>query len=154
MTSPEPEYLTRRLDTQTAWHERKARFNKHWYHALEIAMMVAGACIPLVNVIPAADGAAWQRIASAALAGVVVFAAGISKLFKFQETWLRYRSIAENLVRERELFVARLGDYGHADGQKRLAILVDRVEWLLAEQTAQFLASQRTAREAPDVPTG
>lgn len=145
-----PDYLTRRLDIQKAWHAKKARFNKTWYLALEITTMVAGACIPIVNVIPAGANADWQRIASAALAAVVVFAAGISKLCKFQETWLRYRAIAENLERERELFVAGLGDYGNADPQKALAALVDRVELLLADQTAQFLASQRTARETPD----
>jgi uncharacterized membrane protein len=148
MNSPEPDYLTRRVDAQKAWHSKKATFNKRWYLALEIATMTAGACIPIVNVLPAREGAVWQRVASAALAAVVVFAAGISKLFKFQETWLRYRGIAENLGRERELFVAGLGDY--ADPQKRLGALVDRVELLLADQTAQFLASQRTARETPD----
>ena len=150
MTTPEPDYLTRRLDSQRAWHSQKAKRNKLWYLALEITTMTAAACIPIVNVIPVGAHSDWQRIASAALAAVVVFAAGISKLFKFQETWLRYRAIAENLERERELFVAGLGDYGNADAQKRLAALVDRVELLLADQTAQFLASQRTAREAPD----
>ena len=145
----EPDYLTRRLDAQKTWHSKKAKWNKLWYLALEITTMTAGACIPIINVIPADDGAVWQRVASAGLAAVVVFAAGISKLFKFQETWLRYRAIAENLDRERELFIAGLGDYGNADAQKRLAALVDRVELLLADQTAQFLASQRTARETP-----
>ncbi len=150
MTTPEPDYLARRVDAQRAWHSKKARWNKLWYLSLEITTMVAGACIPIINVIPVGADAVWQRVASAALAAVVVFAAGISKLFKFQENWLRYRAIAENLERERELFVAGLGDYGNADAQKRLAALVDRVELLLADQTAQFLASQRTARETPD----
>ena len=124
----EPDYLTRRLDAQKQWHAQKAKWNKQWYLALEITTMSAGACIPIVNVFPAGGpDASWQRVASAALAAVVVFAAGISKLFKFQETWLRYRAIAENLERERELFVASLGDYANADAQKRLAALVDRV---------------------------
>ena len=149
MNTPEPDYLARRLDAQYDWHSKKARFNKQWYLALEITTMAAGACIPIVNVLPANDGTVWQRVGSAVLAALVVFAAGISKLFKFEETWLRYRAIAENLERERELFVAGLGDYGNADPQKRLGSLVDRVELLLADQTAQFLASQRTARESP-----
>ncbi len=145
----EPDYLTRRLDAQKAWHSKKAISNKLWYLALEITTMTAGACIPIINVLPADAGATWQRVGSAMLAAVVVFAAGISKLDKLQETWLRYRAIAENLERERELFVAGLGDYSNADAQKRLAALVDRVELLLADQTARFLASQRIAREAP-----
>ncbi len=145
-----PDYLTRRLDAQHAWHAKKAGLNKRWYLALEITTMTAGACIPIVNVIPAEAGATWQRVASAALAAVVVFAAGISKLYKFQETWLRYWAVAEALERERELFVAGLGDYGVANPQKRLAALVDRVELLLADHTAQFLASQRTTRATPE----
>jgi hypothetical protein len=39
---------------------------------------------------------------------------------------LRYRAIAENLERERELFVAGGDDYRNADPQKRLGLLVDR----------------------------
>jgi Protein of unknown function (DUF4231) len=150
MNTPEPDYLVRRLDVQKDWHSKNARFNKQWYLVLEITTMAAGACIPIVNVLPANDGTVWQRVASAVLAGLVVFAAGVSKLFKFQETWLRYRAVAENLERERELFVAGVGDYDNADPKKRLCSLVDRVELLLADQTAQFLASQRTAREPPD----
>jgi hypothetical protein len=96
-------------------------------------------------------GRSGKRVASAVLAALVVFAAGINKLFKFQETLLRYRAVAENLERERELFVAGVGDYGNADPQSRLGLLVDRVELLLADQTAQFLASQRIARESPDI---
>jgi hypothetical protein len=68
----------------------------------------------------------------------------------FKRPGLRYRAIAENLERERELFVAGGDDYRNADPQKRLGLLVDRVELFLADQTAQFLASQRTTRESPD----
>jgi hypothetical protein len=147
MNTPEPDYLVRRLDTQKDWHSKKARVNKDWYLALEITTIAAGACIPVVNLLPVET--VWQRVASAVLAALLVFAAGVSKLFKFQETWLLYRAIAENLERERELFLAGAGDYRNTDPQKRLELLVERVESFLASQTAQFLASQRTAQEPP-----
>jgi hypothetical protein len=110
--------------------------------------MAAAACIPIVNVLPANDGTVWQRVASAVLAALVVFAAGISKLFKFQETWvaLSPRTSSANASSSSPA----VATYRNADPQKRLGLLVDRVELFLADQTAQFLASQRTTRESPD----
>jgi hypothetical protein len=137
------DYPVRRIESQSAWHSHKAAWNKRRYYALEIATMVAGALIPIVNVWAAADSTA-VRVWSAILGGVVVVAAGISKLFKFQENWLQYRAIAESLTRERELFSARAGDYAGEDETARRALLVVRAETLLADVTAQFIASHRS----------
>jgi uncharacterized protein DUF4231 len=141
-----PDYVTRRLEPQRSWHSKRAKFNKISFYVAEIVTLAAGACIPIINVI-AAEDQTWQRVGSAALAAVVVLAAGVAKLCKFQENWLRFRAVAEALGREHEMFSARIGDYGDNDEQKRLAALVVRVETLLSDNTAQFLASQH-AREA------
>jgi hypothetical protein len=68
----------------------------------------------------------------------------VAKLWKFQENWLQYRAIAESLGRERELYTGKVGDYAIADDQRE-ALLVDRVEALLASTTTRFLATHRAA---------
>lgn len=141
------DYPVRRIDGQAAWHSKKATWNKRRYYAFEIATLVAGALIPIVNVWAGA-GSTTVRTWSAILGGVVVVAAGVSKLFKFQENWLQYRAIAESLTRERELFAARAGDYADDDEIKRRALLVERAETLLANVTAQFIASHRAQPKA------
>lgn len=134
-------YVQRRLEDQRGWHERKAASNKCWFCTAEIATLVAGASIPLVNVWAVNDQ--WDaRVLSAILGGIVVAAAGVAKLFKFQENWLQYRGIAEALGRERELYTAKVGDYAVADPQRE-ALIVDRVEALLTSTTTRFIATHR-----------
>jgi hypothetical protein len=145
-TAAEPHYLQRRLEEQRRWHSRKATGNKRLFLAAEITTLLAGALIPIVNVWALDDP--WSaRVLSAVLGAIVVAAAGIARLFKFQENWLQYRAIAEALSQERELYLSRIGAYAVPD-DRRDALLVERVEMLLANTTARFLATQRTESAA------
>lgn len=137
-------YVQRRLENQRQWHSDKATWNKRRFYAVEIAVLAAGALVPIVNVWASSEVA---RVLSALLGGVVVVAAGVGKLLKFQENWLQFRSIAEALGRERELFSGKVGDYAGAD-DRREALLVDRVEALLASTTTRFIATHRA--ESPE----
>jgi hypothetical protein len=145
-TKPEPPYTERRVREQQDWHSQKAAWNRQRYYACEIATLLAGALVPVVNVVWTANDAWVARVLSAALGSVVVIATGIAKLFKFQENWLQYRSIAEALGRERELYLGNVGAYG-ANGANREALLVERVEDLLATGTSKFIATQQAKAE-------
>ena len=147
------DYPVRRVEGQAKWHSAKATWNKRRYYTFEIATLVAGALIPIVNVWAGEDSTA-VRVWSAILGGVVVLAAGISKLFKFQENWLQYRGIAEALTRERELFFARAAEYAGDDETARRALLVERAETLLANVTAQFIATHRSQPKADGSTSG
>ena len=135
-----PPYVQRRLEEQRRWHSNEATSNKRRFYAAEIATLLAGACIPIINVWVVAPLTA--RVLSAILGAVVVVAAGLAKLLKFQENWLQYRAIAEALGREREFYAEKVGDYAVAD-DKREALLVDRVEALLTSTTMRFIATHR-----------
>ena len=134
------DYPVRRVEEQSSWHSKKATWNKRRYYTLEIATLAAGALIPIVNVW-GVDSPYWMRVWSAVLGSVVVLAAGLNKLFKFQENWLHYRAVTEALKRERELFGALVGDY--ADQARRNALLVERTEALLSNVTTQFVTTHR-----------
>jgi hypothetical protein len=141
--TPELPYVQRRLEGQRRWHSKKATWNKRWFYAAEIATLLAGALIPILNVWVIDDP--WiARVLSSVLGAVVVIAAGVAKLFKFQENWLQYRAIAESLGRERELYAGKVADYAIAD-DKREALLVERIEALLATTTTRFITTHRTA---------
>lgn len=89
-----------------------AAWSRRRYYACEIATLLAGALIPVVNVVWTAKDSWVAQVLSAVLGATVTIATGIAKLFKFQENWLQYRSIAEALGRERELYLGNVGDYG------------------------------------------
>jgi hypothetical protein len=140
-TAAEAPYVKRRVQDQEVWHANKATWNKQRYYASEVATMLAGALIPIVNVWVADD--AWTvRVLSAILGSVVLISAGLAKLFKFQENWLQYRAIAESLGREREMYSGKVGDYAVA-AENAEALLIERVEGLLASTTSQFIATHR-----------
>lgn len=136
--NPSFEYLERRLQPQETWHDRRARLNKRLFYTTEVSTLLAGAAIPVVNLWVVKD-AYLAGVLSAALGGVVVMAAAVGKLFKFHENWLHYRALAEALAREKELHAAGAGDYAKIDGVRRNRLLVERVENLIANKTAQFI---------------
>ncbi len=47
--TPSFEYLERRLEPQEEWHNKRARLNKWLFYTLEVATLLAGAAIPVVN---------------------------------------------------------------------------------------------------------
>jgi len=141
-TKPKSPYTERRVQEQQDWHSQKAAWNRRRYYACEIATLLAGTLIPVVNVVWTAKDSWVAQVLSAVLGAMVTIATGIAKLFKFQENWLQYRSIAEALGRERELYLGNAGDYG-ASGANREPLLVERVEALLSESTSKFIATQQ-----------
>ena len=97
------EYVERRLEPQRKWHNEKATWNKRRFYTAEVATLLAGAAIPIVNLWVVKDPY-WAGLLSAILGGVVVVAASVGKLFKFHENWLQYRTLVEALEREKELY--------------------------------------------------
>jgi hypothetical protein len=140
------DYVQRRLEPQEKWHDERAKLNKWLFYTVEVATVLAGAAIPLVNLWAVKD-AYLAGVLSAIFGGVVVVAAAIGKLFKFHDNWLHYRALVEALAREKELYTAGAGDYAAVNTGDRNRLLVERVENLLANKTAQFL---ETHQATPD----
>lgn len=141
------EYVERRLEPQRKWHNDKATWNKRRFYVVEVATLLAGAAIPVVNLWLVHD-AFWAGVLSAILGGVVVVAVAVGKLFKFHENWLQYRALAEALEREKELYSVGAADYAKANGAGRNQLLVERVENLIGNTTSQFIETQRSAHGA------
>jgi hypothetical protein len=135
-------YLEERIESQRKWHSGKATKNKNRYYLTESITLVAGASIPVINVLDVLPSPA-TKILSASLAAIIVISAGLSKLFKFQENWLNFRALAEALKREEELYLHKVGDYD-LEGDKREKILIERIENLLGTTTSQFVSIHRT----------
>src|SRR6476659_8574069 len=124
--STEFEYLQRRLEPQERWHDERAKLNKRLFYTMEVATLLSGAAIPVVNLWVVKDPY-LAGVLSAILGGLVVVAAAVGKLFKFHDNWLHYRGLVEALGREKELFSAAAGDYASPlDEAGRKRLLVER----------------------------
>jgi hypothetical protein len=138
------DYVQRRLEPQEKWHDERAKLNKRLFYTVEVATLLAGAAIPVVNLWVVKDPY-LAGVLSAVFGGMVVVAAAIGKLFKFHENWLHYRALVEALAREKELYAAGAGDYAAVDTAGSHRLLVERVENLLANKTAQFLETHKAS---------
>ena len=143
------EYLQRRVATQLQWHNAKAAWNKRCFYCTEITTLLAGTAIPVVNLW--VTGSDLSRMLSGILGGVIVIAAGIGKLFKFQENWLQFRTLAEALERESEFYKTGVADYAAAGEAGRNRLFVERAENILAGSVSQFVATHRAASDGAPV---
>ncbi len=142
------DYLQRRIEPQRKWHAAKARWNKQRFYTMEIATLVAGASIPVVNLWAIHDSY-WAGVLSAILGGIVVIATAVGKLCKFQENWLQYRALVETLDREVEIYLNGVADYAKVEQADRDRLLVERMENLLAANTTKYVTAQRGEKAAP-----
>lgn len=128
------EYLKERLEPEIEWYDQKSGKNKAWNTACRIMEIVCAAIIPLLAGY-AKGGSACVSVAIGILGVMVATCAGISALLKFQEQWIKYRTTAESLKKEKYLFETRVEPY---DVDEPLRVLVQRVETLVSQENTNW----------------
>ncbi|NUS22614.1 MAG: DUF4231 domain-containing protein [Streptomyces sp.] len=126
-----------RLQEQIRWFDKKSESAQHQFRRLKMATLVLAAGIPVAV---AASAPNWVAALMGALVAVVE---GTQQLFKYQENWISYRSVCENLRREEHLYLAHAGPYATAQNPELL--LAEQVERLGSQETTQW-AERETAR--------
>jgi hypothetical protein len=133
-----PDYKKERLQFQIEWHSGKARHNKKMFRLYEIIILVSGAIIPIVNAIDYGDF--QTRSISSILGGIVVISTGLSQLEKYQENWILYRTSTELLKKEKYFFENNVGEYINLDEDKKMKLLVERVESIVSSETSKYFS--------------
>jgi len=125
----EQEYIEQRLDDQQHWYEGKSAWNQNWYKRLQIVEVLLAAGIPfassLIGKFP--DSPHAIPILVSAMAFLIAAAAGMLGLYRFQENWLQYRITAEQLKREKFLFLTKSQPYDVDDAFHVLVANVERI---------------------------
>src|SRR5688500_95421 len=108
------QYLQERLDTQITWYDDKSAFNKKANTIAKIVEIVCAAVIPVLAGY-ARGGDELVSLGIGVLGVIVAATAGISAVMKFQEQWLKYRTTAESLKKEKYLFQTKVEPYDAED---------------------------------------
>ena len=131
-----------RLEDQIAWYDRRSASNKLWHHTLKIVVIVAGALIPFfTGFLWSVQGAEVGRWCAAIAGVVVVILESMQHLCQFQWNWLRYRTTAEALKREKHLFLGKAGPYADADDLRKM--LVERTEACISQEHGAWVATHK-----------
>ena len=136
-------YFEERLQTQIDWHEAKSGWNQKMFKRLQVVVIVAGALLPfLAGFQDQVPRLSW---AIGALGILVAVVTGVLSLYRFQELWVDYRLTAESLQQEKYRFLTGVPP---SDPEPAVAVLVDRVESVLAEQSSQWQQLTKEKQEA------
>jgi len=134
-------YVKNRLDDQIDWYSKNATKNKSRFHGFQIAVIIIGAIIPLVNLV---DFAPTEiRIISSILGVIIVGVSGILQLKKYHENWISYRSTEEALKKEKYTYENNAGEYSGLDEEKKLKLLVENVESTISNQNVVFFITHK-----------
>jgi Protein of unknown function (DUF4231) len=123
-----------RLNDQLQWYDMKSAANQKSYKRARMVEIVLAAFIPVL----ALTGASWSSLGAAFLGAIISIMAAYRALSQSDTLWLQYRNTAEQLKREKYLFLANAGPYSDFETpNEALRFLAERVETILFESTSQ-----------------
>lgn len=146
-------YLKKRYEYDLDWYDRKARRNKFIYNILQWILIILSAITPVLIELRMEIAIGSDRfVYVATIFGVLVaiLTAGL-KTFKYQESWINYRTTCETLRKEQYYYQARLGDY--RDAADREAVFVDRVEALISRENTMWLTTRKPEKDKEESKT-
>jgi len=126
------EYVAERLSRELAWYERAATKSRCLLFGSTTAGGVLAALIPVL----VAFDVPTEFIALAGAGSA--FASALAATMGWRDNWVRYRLVAEDLLRERWLFDTRSGPYRQLTEPEAFAELVQSVEGLLLDERRQW----------------
>ena len=130
MSNVATDVVPARLEDQIAWYERATVRNRWSFYLLKVLTIISAAAIPVIALF---NG---SQLAMAILGAVIVAGEGLQQLFQNQQHWVAYRSAAEDLKRERSLYVSRAGPYRNAKNPP--ALLVERTEARISAESGTW----------------
>lgn len=141
------EYIKSRLDDQQTWYSKKSRSNQRWHQRLQLIQLSSAASIPFIMTLTS-ENETWVRLIIAFLGLGIAVIAGLLALYKFEEKWIKYRTIAESLKHEKFRYLTKVIPY--TNPQNAFSLLVERVETLISQENrdwAQYAGSQNDQAE-------
>lgn len=136
------EYMRERVDDQIKWYSSKSRENKRWFMRLEVLAILFSLSIPFVTdfITPAT---AYVKTVVSFLGVAIAFITALLSLMKYRDNWVEYRATAEQLHRERFMYMTRAGAYNTA---RSFPIFVQAVEDILSTEVSNW-RQNRTQHE-------
>jgi hypothetical protein len=131
--SPE-EYVRGRLDDQIVWYDQKSQWNQKWFKRLRMLEILFAMSIPFL-VSEITNDTNVLKVIVGAMAVCVAVLSGLVTLYKFQENWIEYRTVAETLKHEKFLYLTKSAPYDEEDS---FHALVERVEGLISRENTTW----------------
>jgi len=133
-------YMTQRVEDQIDWMNKQSKKNKRFYFFIKAIEVISAALIPFLAIFNDKTNAVVSHnvnVATAALGVLIVILNGLQQLKKYYDNWIRYRNTAEQLLKEKFLFLTRTAPYNTADGYNKF---VQNTESILGNENVKWIS--------------
>lgn len=133
MKFTEEKYLSERVEDQINWYDKKSAVNKKGHFISKLIEVLGSSLITLIaGFSDKIDSSEW-------IIGIMAFSVAISSavssLYKFQENWIKYRSVAEQLKHEKYMYLTGSSEYSEEDKYK---LFVENIELLISKENTDW----------------
>ena len=129
------EYLKSRVDDQIKWYDEKSKNAQKYYKAYQIIEIILAASIPILA------GYTNTHTAIAVCVGIagafIAIIESVTKLYRFHENWIQYRSTCELLRYQKYLFITHSAPY-NPDTETIENIFVRNIENMISSENNQW----------------
>ncbi len=141
---PENDVIIERLEEQISWYDTKSLSNQRTYKRVKVFEIIAAASIPFITPMPGM----YVKWIVGVLGVLITVSEGIIQLNQYNKNWISYRATNEALKREKYLYLGSAGPYAGAAAANAHAMLAERVEGILAQETEKWVTLQENTRAA------
>ena len=140
------EYVRQRVDDQIRWYSGKSTSNKRWYTVLQTIEIILAALIPfLVGYTKTTN---WAAIITGSFGVVITVIESVSKLNKFHENWIYYRTTSELLKHQKQLYLSHSSPYNETVDTVD-NIFVKNIEQIISSENGQWKTINTRERQGP-----
>lgn len=129
------EYMTSRVDVEIAWYSKKSQYCQKWYKRLQITEIVLAAFIPLLS--SYTENNTVIAFIVGAFGAVIAIIESITKLNKYHENWIQYRTTCELLKYQKYLYLTSSAPYNDADETKE-NLFVKNIESIISSENNKW----------------
>lgn len=131
---------------QFEWYDNKAVRNKWMHRLMKGAQIVLAAILPVaVSLFPVTSSTVWKNTIIIAAVLLIILEA-LESYLNYQKKWMNYRTTAEGLRREEQIFKTRTDEYEGVDDPEQ--VFVERVLALTSQENRYWEITTRRAQEA------
>ena len=131
---------------QFEWYDTKAISNKRYHRGMKISQIVLAAILPVaVTLFPVTTSEFWQNTIILTSVLLIILEA-LESYLNYQKKWMNYRTTAEGLRREEQMYKTGTKEYEGADNPEKL--FVERVMALTSQENRYWEITTRKAQES------
>lgn len=112
------------INNSMLYYVTRARMYKLLFVGLSAGLLAINCSIPVVNQMQFKGGGIWITL----LSSVAAFISGLITLIGLRDKWFRYRTVAENLKTECNLYNSNSGKYRELSDAGKQDLLIQRFE--------------------------